>query len=89
MSYTIYFYSEANKCSVCRQQSFLQRSWQMSRLRFEIYIIFALSAKIIRPRNNKVVLQEWNNAAVKQAFPILRRDVTDRSPAHLVLLQWF
>jgi hypothetical protein len=30
---------------------------------------FALSAKVHFLRNSKAVLQEWNNAAVKQAFP--------------------
>ena len=30
---------------------------------------FALSAKVCFPRNSKAVLQEWGNAAVRQAFP--------------------
>ena len=30
---------------------------------------FALSAEVHFLRNSKVVLQEWNNAAVRQAFP--------------------
>ena len=30
---------------------------------------FALSAEVHFLRNSKAVLQEWNNAAVKQAFP--------------------
>ena len=30
---------------------------------------FALSAKVYYLRNSKAVLQEWDNAGVKQAFP--------------------
>jgi len=33
------------------------------------YANFALSAKVCCLRNSKAVLQEWANAAVRQAFP--------------------
>ena len=49
---------------------------------------FALSAKVCFLRNSKAVLQEWTNAAVRQAFPFCVVDRRTEVRFHLVLLQW-
>ena len=57
----------------------------LSRLR---YANFALSAKVCCLRNSKAVLQEWDNAAVRQALPFCGVDRQAEARFHLVLLQW-
>ena len=52
------------------------------------YANFALSAKVCCLRNSKAVLQEWANAAVRQAFPFCGVDRQAEARFHLVLLQW-
>ena len=49
---------------------------------------FALSAKVCFLRNSKAVLQEWDNAAVRQAFPFCFAKQQTEVRLHLVLLQW-